>query len=363
MNMEKEAQSRSPIKWLGRMLNPMEYIRYFGYDSYRRVYDAITEIDNDIRGRAQEKKDELRGFLHQARMSMKNREYQKVIYYAWELLESVDGIFDRVDELEKLRSDMMAEFYASGNVSKSELEEMEKSLGKVVKPVQKPLASGKIKVPAALERLLYSTGNKVTKEGLESTAGMTEWLEENIPTWRQMEGSMLDKIFRNKMYKQKEAARKALQIAEVSFNTIKDVFSALDSARTDFSTYLSTAQRAREKFKKQKEDLSILYNEYFKATEPVVTIDQNAYIPATQPPVEKPENKPPEAPLQGDEPVQKAAEIIKQLIQKASTAKKRGDPNTAIVLLVKASEICDLYNNDTSSISILKAAKRILKDD
>lgn len=351
MNMDKEAQSRSPIKWLGRMLNPMEYVRYFGYDSYRRVYDSITEIDNDIRGRAVARKDELRDFLHQARMGMKNREYPRVMYYAWKILESMDGMFDRVDELELLRSEMMSEYYSSGDVSKQEQGEMERSLGK---PVERPLAQRRVKVPTA----------SVTKEGLTSTAGVTEWLEENIPTWRQMEGSMLDRIFRNKMYKQKEAARKALQMAEVSFKTIQDVFAALDSARTDFSAYLSTAQKAREKFNKQKNELSVLYNQYFQTDPGPVTVDQQPVTQEPTQPAPLPQEPTPQPILEEtvEVPAAKAAGELLQLILKANTAIKKGEKKTAGFLLVKASEICDLYNNEKSAIRILKAAKRMLDD-
>lgn len=266
--LDKQAQARNVFKQLWRQ-NPMEYLRYYGYDSYQRTYDEITRVDTQMRQDAKGMKAQLRESLHQARMAMKNREYPKVMYYAWQVVEGLKKIFDPVEDLEKLRKDMLAEYYDQQGLSTEELSDMHEALRKQ-ETVPDQTEQGQTVTSADLRRLLYTTAapdpELVTQAHLISEAGPLEWLKENIPTYRQMEGAMLDKIFRNRMGKQKEAARKALRMAERSFNTMKDVFRQLDTHRTDFSAYLDTAKRFQSRIDTLKQELSGMYQEHFSQT-------------------------------------------------------------------------------------------------
>jgi hypothetical protein len=49
--MDKEAQSKSILNMLSRNLNPMEMIRYHGFEEYKEVYDAITQVDSKLRAK------------------------------------------------------------------------------------------------------------------------------------------------------------------------------------------------------------------------------------------------------------------------------------------------------------------------
>lgn len=412
MNMDeidKLAQARNVFKQLGRTLNPMEYIRYHGYDSYRRVYDEITLVDNEMRQEAKSAKQDMNDFIHQARMAMKNREYPKVMYYAWQVIESLDRISDPVNRLENLQKEMISEYYNEQNIGNKEISEMHKSL------------STKDVKSSDMRKLLYATAapNIELTANLISKAGPIQWLKENIPTYRQMEGSMLDRIFRNKLHNQKEAARKALRIAERAFQTMKDVFVQLDTYRTEFSSYLDTAKRFQSKISSFKQEISNMYQDNFaetvselmkrqetadkptenpatiegpqESTNNEVVVDNSAQMPNAQSCTNCQSLNPLDAttcdkcggkltPFYAEQPSQLAfdfgegwsmaapqqekevaAEYVANLAKLARLEVMRGNANIAGVLLVKASEICDRYNDEASAVKFLKAAERMLR--
>lgn len=418
MILEKEAQRKSVVNMLGRHLNPMEFARKTFSRRYREVYNKIKEIDTDMREAALSSDPGIREALHEARMSYKNREYPRVVFYAWKILESVDGIFYQIDELEKLRETMMEEFYGEGTkLSDKELRQMNEALGK------KPEAP-KVPKAAKLEYLLYAAAapdSDMIPSEMVKQAGPIQWLKENIPTYHQMEGALLDRIFRNKMGKQREAAKRALNIAEKVYSSIKEVFKQLDAARTDFSSYIAIARRFKEKFNQQKQELSALYQAQFadivpdmgkynknegtaappaatpeaplaatpEVAAPVVTPE----IPVAQVPVQVPdipsskavpaaapspspssseaeweyieENGPPTLTSAQMEQfranMEKPAAQVIILWKQAKIEAARGNRGISAALLVKASEICD-DNDDAEDAKILiQAAERVLQ--
>lgn len=394
--LEKEAQQRNLLKQIWRQ-NPMEQIRYHGFESYRRVYDAITDVDNDIRDVAKAEKQEFRDMIHQARMAMKNREYPKVMYYAYKVFELVDGIFYRIKDLIDLRKEMISDYYEQSGMGQDELAEMERGLGK--KPNQKSdLAKGPVQVPKAadLKVLLYTTA--APEPGtLLTEATAQQWIQENMPSYRQMEGSILDRIFRNKMGKQKEAARQALRMAERLFSSVPEVFKKLDSARTDFSVYVGTAEKFQQDHQKQKDQLAALYQEHFAQT----VDEMREQTPAEQVPVAQVsvdsdeaarqadiattvEPDPGAAAAQGDVEAQQAAEqaaqeaagqvaqqqqvqpaqttaaYVVELVQRAKFAARDGDRRKAGALLIKASEICDEHGAEEQATNLLIMANEAL---
>ncbi len=417
MTFDKEAQRKSIVNMLGRHLNPMELARKTLSRRYRDVYNKIKEIDNDMREAALSSDPGIRDSLHEARMAYKNREYPRVLFYAWKILETMDGIFYQIYELEKLRETMMEEFYGEGTkLSDDELRQMSKALGN--KP-EKPLAQGPVQMPKAakLEFLLYAAATPDPDSipmGMIKQAGPMQWLQENIPTFHQMEGALLDRIFRNKMGKQREAAKSALNIAERAHASIKEVFKQLDAARTDFSSYITIAKRFKDRFEQQKQQLSALYQSNFAdivpdmskynkdksdetapAVAPLVAPVAPAPVesPAPPPVAPAPAPAPPPAPVIPSPPVETApasaeadwefeeqgpptltsaqmeefranmgkpaAQVI-CLWKQAKIEKARGNKGISAALLVKASEICDDNNDAADAKLLIHIAERVL---
>ena len=379
MTIEKEAQSRSVTNMLGRALNPMEWVRYYGFSDYRRLYDAITELDTSMRTAVKERDPDIRTALHEARMAMKNREFPKVLYYALKLIQSVDGIFD-VSKIEEITSEIFTKEQeaSQGSITDEQRQEMEGELG------QGPL-QGQAQFPteASLEILLRASA----VPELISEAGAIQWLQENVPTARQMKGNILDRIFRNKAGKQREAAKEALRLAEQVYGSIKTFFDKLDSARTDFNKYISTVKYYQGLFAKYKARLSVLYQANFAGTVPAKEEGSETPPATTAPPVEAPpvttappaevppatvtvpvvtepvaEAKPKRSRKKKVQPGMASAAGIIDLVGRAKLAARAGDFGIAAALLVKASEIYDNYDDEEKSIELLVQAENLLKD-
>lgn len=387
--MEKEAQRKSILKGLGRALNPMEHVRYYGSSAYREIYDAVTSVDNQMREAVTSQKQDIKNYLHEARMSLKNRDYAKVMYYAWKVIGILDGIFGNVGSLSKTRDRVITEHYKSG-LSQEELADMNKQLG----GSQTPLKNTPVQMPtnAEFEALLYATG--APEAGLVSFAGPAQWFQENIPTFRQMESSLLERLFKNQMGKQRESAVAALRLAEKSYESVKDMFRKLDSARTDPNKYIKIAEKYQKFFSDQNAQLRVMYAANFrdtvnrlmseKAAPSTTDNTESAPKPATtQPAAPSAPSSPPPAnignpvsqpstqvseqePLGTDDSdwwkeQRAAAAIVVHLIKRAEQAAAAGDKGIASALLVKASEICDDNGATVQSISLMEAAEIVLK--
>lgn len=399
MTLEKQAQKKSVVNILNRNLNPMEIARRTFSPRYNEVYNKIKEVDTNMREIALSSDPGIRDSLHEARMAYKNREYPKVVFYAWKLLESVDGIFDGIDELEQIKDMVMREFHEdSSKLTDEEIAQMNKALGK---PATKLPKASKLKY------LLYTVAAPDIE--LLKTADSAQWLKENIPTFHQMEGALLDRIFRNKLGKQREAAKRALNIAEKVYSSIKEVFRLLDEARTDFSSYISIAKRFQNKFDQQKQELSTLYQTYFadivpsnhtEQTPPVApvvtqppTVPQPLEVPQanistpgepvssselieTSEPIQAPvfpqeqEQVPEQAESEYEESgpptlpsiqINKPAAMVVYLWKKAEAEAKKGNKGISAALLAKASEICDDNNDSNHAKLLIQAAEKVLK--
>jgi hypothetical protein len=413
MTLEKEAQRKSVVNMLGRHLNPMELARRMFSERYREVYNKIKDVDSEMRNKALENDPDIRDTLHKARMAYKNREYPKVVFYTWKILESMSGVFDSVDELEKFKETVIKDFYQSRGeqLSNEEFTQMNEALS------AKPLVQGPVQMPKAskLEYLLYTAAapDPSLPIGMVKQAGPVQWLKENIPTFTQMEGALLDRIFRNKMGKQREAARRALSIAENVHSSIKEMFKLLDAARTDFTSYISTARKFRDKFNQQKQELSTIYQTHFADIVPEKTETPAAPVPAapaapieiaTETPAKPPAVAPvvpapaapvaPVAAIPPPPPVEQmpesaeadwefeengpptltsaqmeefranmgkpAAQVI-NLWKAAKIEASRGDRGISAALLAKASEICDDNNDEADAKLLLQAAEKVLQ--
>ena len=347
-NFEKEAQNISVTKMLGRALNPMEWVRQMSSGKYRRMIAAVDAIDKVMRNNIMRLKPGLRDYLHQARMAMKNREFLKVFQYSNYIIDSVNGVFiDQMDELEALGREIYSEF-SNDKMDELERQQLEEELG-----VRKPRV-------ASIEPELIIE------------AGVTQWLQEKIPTRKEIEGNLFDKIFRNMQGKQQEAARQALAIAERTYELIQTAFDTLDNERRNIVEYVRLAKDYQRKLGIEKDRLKKMYINYFPA-QPVEPQQTNTTEPLPQTPPPSPVQTTPaigpavsptttqvttvEAPQTQPKPGEAAAKkSVLDLLGRAKIAMKSGNNGIASALLATASEICDEYGDEQRSISLLKMA-------
>src|SRR5690606_12678299 len=111
MSTEKYAQRRSVVRQVGRALNPMEHARRYLSDEYSQMTEEIKAIDTSMREKALGQNDELREYLHEARMAMKQRKFPSVVYYAYKLVSSIDGVFEEVSKLNHLKDEYLEQQY------------------------------------------------------------------------------------------------------------------------------------------------------------------------------------------------------------------------------------------------------------
>jgi len=365
------------------------------------MFDEIEVIDSSMREKALGQKDELRELVHEARMAMKQRKFPSVVYYAWKIVSSIDGVFDQVDSLNRLKEKYLKEQYGKTELLPSQVREMDQALGK-----QKPLKD-KIQFPKAakMEMLLYAAAvpdaDLITKAELISEAGPVQWIKENIPSFEGMKVDLMDRVFRNKAHKQREAARQAMRIAERAYASIKNVFDKLDASRTDFSTYIDEANKAKNMFDQEVQTLSSLYKEHFSHIIPEVPpkeeerpkeevqevqsetsseapgdievgTDDLVVDPDMVPQQESFDFSQPESqqlsfdfsqPQTEEELEQQhvAASEIVNLIDRSKVSLASGQRGVAIALLARASEICDDFGAEVASTRILELAQSLTK--
>jgi hypothetical protein len=216
-------------------------------------------------------------------------------------------------------------------------------------------------------------------------AGITQWLQEKLPTKRELEGNLFNKLFQNIKGKQQEAAREALGIAERTYALVTEAFERLDDERRNIMEYVKLAREYHKNLSMEKRKLQKRYTDYFPAAEPekpeeTAISEGQAAPPATTapvttapatppaiappttvpptpppaaaPPAPQPTDKP-ETPPDPNNPNKKAAD---DLVTRAKRAIFAGDVGVGIALLVKASEIYDEIGDEPRSIGLLKAA-------
>jgi len=340
-------------------------------------------------------------------MAMKNRQYPRVIYHAWRLLNITDNVVADMSKLEKIRDKQFDKFY-----------------GKNLTPTQKKNLHeglvGQASTPAPTKLLTASTPDPE----LITQAGIMQWLKEVLPTQRELQGEVLDRIFKNKISKQREGARDVLREAEGIYKGMTGLFSRLDDARTDFNKYMETVSSWKEDYNEFKTTLTALYREHFdelipeevKAADPVqapieepapqaetagestpesetveVTDEELMEDSTPQPQTEAvptvPETTHPESVMEdphtpddaayGEEapdiPMEQedtgniadyvvAEKYTLSLIRKAEKALEEGDKGVAVALLAKASEVADDHGAEKVSASLLEEALRISQE-
>ena len=344
-NFEKEAQKRSVKKMLGRALNPMEWIRQMSSSKYRRLIAAVDTVDKTMRDNIKRLKPDLREHLHQARMAMKNRDFRRVFQYTNSLLDSVNGVFsDQMDELEAIGREVYAEF-SQDTMDEFERRQLEEELG--VRKAPQVTSS--------------------TEPELIIEAGVTQWIQEKMPTRKEFEGVFFDKIFKNMQGKQQNAARDALAIAESTYALIDRAFAALDDNRRNIMEYVRLSKDYQKKLAIEKDRLKRMYVNYFPAVEPTKPIEEPAGAPQspanTAPPVApQTATPPPQAPLQSTPPIipgnpqDPSQTKANDMVANARREILNGRIGIGIALLAKASELCDQFGDEQRSISLLKVA-------
>lgn len=346
-NFEKEAQRKSVTKAIGRAINPMEWVRQLSSQKYRSLINAVDYIDGQMRKRVLDLKPSLRDQLHQARMAMKNHEYGRVFQYATSILNSVDGVFiEKITDLDELGRRVYNDF-SKNNMSEEERRQLEEDLFR--EPIREK--SSEFNPELFIE------------------AGVTQWLQEKMPTKRELEGNLFNKLFNNMNRKQQEAAREALGIAEKTYNLITEAFERLDNERRNIMEYIRLAREYHKNLMLEKSKLKRMYINYFPVETPPQeqTSQQTPQITVTQTPAQN-------IPLQQNQteltnaPVEipnlenpNKESTANDLVHRAKIAIFNGDIGIGVALLVKASEICDEYGDEQRSISLLKSAYNIGK--
>jgi hypothetical protein len=357
-NFEKEAQQRSMTKAVGRAVNPIEWVRQLSSQKYRALIKEVDRVDAYMRNRVLELKPYLKDQLHQARMAMKNHEYRLVFQYATSILNSVDGVFiEKMNDLDAVGRRVYEDF-SKDRMSEEERRNLEEDLFR--EPIREK--------------------DSEIKRELVIEAGITQWLQEKMPTKRELEGNLFNKIFQNVKGKQQEAARDALKVAEKSYTIVTEAFERLDDERRNISEYVRLAREYHKNLSLEKFKLRKLYSNHFppeikeqKDEEPPVE-----QAPVVMPPVPVPAVIPPTpttpqstaqspaqtlsaAPDQNTESEDPNKKNANDLIQRAKRAVFAGDVGVGIALLVKASELCDEIGDEPRSIGLLKAASGLDK--
>lgn len=355
-NFEKEAQQRSMTKAVGRAVNPIEWVRQLSSQKYRALIKEVDRVDAYMRKRALELNPYLKDQLHQARMAMKNHEYRLVFQYATSILNSVDGVFiEKMNDLEAVGR-RVYEAFSKDRMSEEERRNLDEDLFR--EPIREK--------------------DSEIKRELVIEAGITQWLQEKLPTKRELEGNLFNKIFQNVKGKQQEAARDALKVAEKSYALVTEAFERLDDERRNISEYVRLAREYHKNLSLEKLRLRKLYSNHFPpeikeqenreapvAQAPVVIPPAPAPSTSTTPPsntlTTSPAQTPSATPEPNAEPEDPNKKNANDLIQRAKRAVFAGDVGVGIALLVKASELCDDIGDEPRSIGLLKAASGLDK--
>jgi hypothetical protein len=84
-----------------------------------------------------------------------------------------------------------------------------------------------------------------------------------MPTTKEMEGALFDKLFKNMNGKQQEGARQALLVAERAYELIQKSFVELDKNRRNIIEYVKLARHYQRQLFVEKEQLKKIYLNYF----------------------------------------------------------------------------------------------------
>jgi hypothetical protein len=285
-------------------------------------------------------------------MAMKNHEYRKVFQHATSIINSVDGVFiDKIGELDELGRRIYNDF-SKDRMSEEEVKQLEEDLFR--EPSREK--SSELNSEMIIE------------------AGITQWLQEKMPTKRELEGNLFNKLFQNISGKQQEAAREALSIAERSYNLSKEAFERLDAERRNIMEYVKVAREYHRNFGIEKARLKRLYTNYFPAEQTTPQTDPGLQSPTNTPPpppvasqIQLPPapTTVPKAPIPSStvapvvDPTDPKITEANDLVHRAKLAIFNGDVGIGVALLVKASELCDEYGDDQRSISLLKSASNV----
>jgi hypothetical protein len=219
--------------------------KYHLVDEYKQVYDQIKAVDSNMREKLHSKDPAIGELLHLAKLGMRDREYAKVIYYTWQLIGSLNDIFEQVPYLNVLKEEMRKKYYEEhGGLTEDQLKELRSG----IKP---------IKSASAPRHLLYV--KTAPDFDLVSEAGIINWISENRPTMKGMRGAFLEKVFRNEILQQKNLALKAISLAESTYRSIKIMLKKLKEYDDDLAGYTDTCNSFKKVFDTNKLELIKIY--------------------------------------------------------------------------------------------------------
>lgn len=338
------------------------WIKYLMVEEYAEIFDRLNEIYENINAKIKERDPNIDDLVHSARMGMKDREYPKVLFNAWQIVESLDGIFQEVHKAYDLKNEMIKKYYKEhGGLAPYQIEQLREMHSKI--PTKKSSA------PVELLRV-----GAIPDFELMSEAGVSSWIQERLPSFKGMKGAIFEKFLSNTVGKLRFGAQQALSLAEATRKDVKTMASKLKKYRDDLMSFVNVCHEYQQKFETNKTTIANIYKEHFseflstvepqrtetqpapawsRPQETVLQPSQKPVVPVSAPPI--PDLEPPVPPPQVDVeepdveidedeeatvPPTTASKKLLSLVKEAEQNLKEGNTAYAAYLFATASDIC-----------------------
>jgi hypothetical protein len=353
------------------------WIKYLMVEEYAEIFDRLNEIYENINAKIKERDPNIDDLVHNARMGMKDREYPKVLFNAWQIVESLEGIFEEVYKAYDLKNEMIKKYYKEhGGLAPYQIEQLREMHSK--------FTPKKASAPVELLRI-----GAIPDFELMSEAGVSSWIQERLPSFKGMKGAIFEKFLSNTVGKLRFGAQQALSLAEITRKDVKAMAAKLKKYRDDLMSFVNVCHEYQQKFETNKNTIANIYKEHFSeflstvepqkteiqkspawsqpapvqpipaapAQQPQSIPDLEPLPPPTQPNVEVEE---PNIEIDEDEektvPPTTASKKLLSLVKEAEQNLKEGNTAYAAYLFATASDIC---TDKTLSDKLFITAKSI----
>lgn len=266
-SIEKQSQHRSWMNVLTENLNPLVKMRTMLSPTYKEDLQKLSDIDAQIRESAIQNNPAMREIIHNMRMAYKSFNYPDTVYESWRLIQLANTIFKPAESLNNIAADSIAKFYqANTNISQEQVEEIQAGQKKIEE--EKKLEAEKKRIEE--EKKKNKTAAYNSDHELEALAAslsdlqyLPYWLKEKLPSFN--EGSVLEKVYRNKMQVQKSAALQIKNVTEKLWRDLERVFSLMDAARASgkIENYIKVIQDFQKQLKNTTQQWQMVYKQHF----------------------------------------------------------------------------------------------------
>ena len=375
--MDKEAQHRSLWNKIRENVDVFQGFNALVSPIYRQHLEELANIDEYFRQNALNGGiDSIRNALHEARMSFKRREYPQAIAYSHNVLQIIRDIFnpEMIKNLKDMQNEAIKDFYAERN-NPEDLARVNEDYEKFVKenppaapalpiaapvvapvpnpaPTVVPEANAPINSANPINPISPPKQTEEEKEEevkiisfiepelivnswtMEDIKHLPQWVQEQLPTYRGMEGRVLERIYRQQTAEYKNACREGLNITEKLFRDMERIFNTLDGQRAagKIFDYIKNVDRFNTKIKESEARWFGVYNRYFKNDvqrilgKSVPELDHEKGTPKALPaapvvpiatsPVVEPEG----SPIVESKPAENVADIAQQIVNPSNSS-------------------------------------------